>query len=254
MKSKHISTNSVTFRKEANASYSEQIYVCQPAKTGDVTMMKTLKANSVPCVMAAHNPEIVKEALKQQKIVRVTTAIREPIAMDLSWLFHVLSAGYVFYPIAQITSEDIYQYWKTSNSDQLFKKSFYNCKRIIPTLTRYYDEFSKYVVDVKKHEFDQNQGFTIVKNGNIEVFMYQLEKLNELVPELSNWLGVPFDALENGNVASESWIADYYAKAKEEITFSQEYFDACYKDPYVQHCYSKEDIEKFKDKWSGHIQ
>ncbi len=108
-------------------------------------------------------------------------------------------------------------------------------------------------MDITKYPFDQDKGFTVIKKDNVEVFVYQLEKLNDLIPELSSWLNVPFDKFINGNMATEKWSGDSYKRAQKEIEITQEYFDKCFDESYVKHCYSKADIEKFKARWRPHI-
>ncbi len=63
------------------------------------------------------------------------------------------------------------------------------------------------------------------------------------------------DTDENRLVAIRYPIARLLSgkKGQQELKFSQEFFDACYNDPYVQHCYSTADIEKFKDRWRKNI-
>lgn len=113
--------------------------------------------------------------------------------------------------------------------------------------------FGKYIIDITQYPFDQQKGYAIIREGNLEVFVYQIEKLNYVVDELSEWIGVEFQTLERDNEASNKWIAGSYQQAQDDITFSKEYFDRCFAEPYVQHCYSQEDIAKFKEKWKGHI-
>ncbi len=77
------------------------------------------------------------------------------------------------------------------------------------------------------------------------MFVYQLEKLNQFVNELSQWIGVPIDQLINGNVATDKWVSLSYKQAVEEIQISEEYFERCYREPFVSHFYSESDIQKF---------
>lgn len=103
------------------------------------------------------------------------------------------------------------------------------------------------------YPFDKEKGYTIIKEGNIEVFVYQLEKLNDVFLELSDWVGVPFEKMVNANKAEDKWVGESYKQACKEIEITQEYFDRCYNEPYVKHFYSDEDIEKFKERWRSHI-
>lgn len=117
------------------------------------------------------------------------------------------------------------------------------------------DVFNSNIINLYNHSFNTEQGYDIIKEGNIEVFVYQLEKLNDIAPQMSDWIGqTSFDEWINGNEASGKWINDFYKQAQKEIKFSQEFFDSCYNAEWVQHFYSQEDIEKFKERWRPHIQ
>lgn len=245
-------------------SIYQHIFICQPAKTGDSTLSATYtKAKQVEIQHAMHQPAHFdrKEAQKLDR-VKVTTAIRDPISRDISNLFHKIGhAGILNYPYIQF--QDYADFLSTKDPQPLFDKMVAQYFLIdapqhtgekIPYYQQFFTRFQKHILDVTQVPFDQEKGYAIVKEGNVDVFFYQLEKLNSLVPELSDFMGVPFDTLENDNIADEKWVAPYYAQAKNELKFSKAYFEACYKDPYVRHCYSEADIEKFKARWQGQVE
>lgn len=183
-------------------------------------------------------------------MVKIITGIREPIGRDLSTLYQNIASASI---APFFTKETMLAFFHQNDVQTLFE-DFISYKSEGTTCIRtFFDTLQICGIDVRNHPFDQEKGYGICKEGPFEIFVYQLEKLNDLVPEISQWMGYDFDCWEKTNEASEKWVAKSYEKAKKELTFSQEYFDACYADSYVQHCYTPEDIEKFKTKWKSHI-
>ncbi len=242
------------------------ILVCMPGKTGDVTVMETFLKNGIKCFQN-HNSWTVHKDIFPGQEVKIITAVRDPIARDISSCYQSASNHSVF-------PYDNELYLEKSNDMQLFYDFFTDPKKrkqkqdeiaerlgykklpkqfMLSWEGDWFSKFGESVLDLLQHPFDQEKGYTIIKEENIEVFCYQLEKLNHLAPELSNWVGVPFAEFVMGNEAKGKWIANSYEQAKKELKISPEYFDICYNDPYIQHFYSQDDIEKFKDKWRKNI-
>lgn len=220
-----------------------------------------------------HSPELFKKNLYNNKTIKIITAMREPIVSNLSLVFQHLGAslGMIHQQILPL----LIQYGKDdflNIAENIFVKGMDDVQilfdsyikervnsniKIIPEsvapMQDFFPLFNENIVNLYEHPFDKEKGYSIIKEGNIEVFVYQLEKLNSIVPELSKWIGVPFDKLENGNVAADKWAGESYKQAQKEIEISQEYFDRCYNEEYVKHFYSEEDIEKFKARWRPHI-
>lgn len=55
------------------------------------------------------------------------------------------------------------------------------------------------------------------------------------------------------NEARNKYYHRYYIEAQEQLEFSKEYFDWSFNGKVLNHFYSKEDIEKFREKWESHI-
>ncbi len=265
------------------------ILICSPMKTADYTLMVTLDFNNltasnrdkrnVEYLNLWHNPKYFKKFLnrKNADTVKFIMGIREPISQNLSMFYQVLSGvkGSCFIAYHELCLSPFYeknktldkyeqmlienkndaQVWWNMLVDLYMRFSGEKKKDLLYALfiQSFVLQFSSSGLDITDYVFDQEKGYTIIKKNNVEVFVYQLEKLNSLVSELSNWVGVPFDKLEKGNAAEDKWIADSYKQAQKEIEITQEYFDKCFDEPYVKHCYSEADIEKFKARWRPHI-
>ncbi len=222
-----------------------------------------------------HTPVVFDENnYKNVKKIKIITAVREPISQNISGLFQRIGTGgdslSKQFVLDNFTPEknkidNFYSEYKeifiknNSNVQTLFdtmlNNTVYqeNTSYNFSIIQKFIPLFCENILDLLSHPFDQEKGYAIMKEGNIEVFVYQLEKLNSIVPELSAWVGVPFDKLEKSNVGEDKWIGDSYKQAQKHLKITQEYFDKCYNEPYVKHFYSPEDIEKFKERWRPHI-
>ncbi|MFI3284830.1 MAG: putative capsular polysaccharide synthesis family protein [Erysipelotrichaceae bacterium] len=261
-------------------AFENSIIICSPPKTADHSLMHTFDEvnlnitdikQQIHYCNVWHRPRFINEEELQStfKKVRIITAVREPISQYLSVLYQDIVAGSL-YPslLPYLGIKDFKDLASTLNEKETdIQQIFDNCipwyvyptnnKELDLTIPRtvqaFLPEYQKYVVNILNYPFDKEKGYTIIQEDNIEIFVYQLEKLNELVPQLSKWIGVPFDKLVDGNKASDKWVADSYRSAKKQIKLSQEFFDRCFNEPYLLHCYSEDDINKFKDYWRSHI-
>lgn len=275
----------IEWRKFQKKDVENPILICSPQKTADLTLINTFdylnnskKYPKINYAMLIHKPTLINKSRCEKKWsnLKIIVGMREPILQNLSGLYQRFSSGIAYSWMAydiegkskaeRLIILDQYKTLFEDNGDNVqmmwehFVNMYVNFDKDISKLTNdncfiqlFFPIFQLNVLDVLAYPFDKEKGYTIIKDGNTEIFMYQLEKLNQLVPELSEWVGVPFDKLENGNKAEDKWLGESYKQAQKEIQITQEYFDKCFDEPYVKHCYSEADIEKFKEKWRPHI-
>lgn len=241
------------------------IFVCMVGKTGDSTIQKTFEKNNINSIFTHYPSQLNLNYFPKDKKIKIITAVREPLSRTLSAMFEIISKlGKSFLYDSFYKKEIIdVQTFVDAMLNPNIEMQKHDCNRFnikhnkdIVKSSRvelFFKSFEENIIDVLRYPFDKEVGFSIIKEGNIEVFVYQLEKLNGIIPELSEWAGVSFNTLENSNLASEKWIADIYNRAKSEIRFSEEFFNISYNDPYIRHFYSEVDIEGFKSKWKNNI-
>lgn len=264
-----VPTTKRMFRRRISAR-ENPIFICQPPKTGDYTIMGTLEEHEIPYYPMWHKSDLFDKdlvaSLGEDTTIKVICSIREPIIRSLSDLYHSIT-DYDIFPEGLTPREKGVSFFTHGGDVQkLFDRfleagggthSIHGRWKGTQDKGTYYEQyfalFQEYILDVRSAPFDQKKGYSIIKQGNIEVFFYQLEKLNDLVEELGEFVGCPLGALTNANEAKNKWIAPSYQQAKKEIQISQAYFDAVYQDPYINHCYSPEDIAAFQNKWKSHI-
>lgn len=250
------------------------LFALMPPKTGDVTLAKTTKKYAVHLTNLIHSTVCFTDKLRMMmgdKPIKFVTATREPIGQNLSSLYEAMDEelwdtesywkdGGDLNSLYRIWIESNFLIYKKDNSElENGEKPFFMRRKTehMGLVQLWFDQIFKerLNIDLLQYPFNKEQGYDIIKVDNMEIFIYQLERLNDIYPKLFEFLNInDEDAhLIMGNVAEDKWYSTYYKKATQEIQFSKEYFDSCYNTPYVKHFYSDEDIEKFKNKWKSHI-
>lgn len=244
--------------------------LCMPPKTGNYTLMASLGKCGAEYVRFGHSYNRMFEGLKEligEKRIKIVTAVRDPIAQNLSLFFQITSnLCYCDIPEYWENGGDVQAVWDLwtayETGDEFRTKSVFSYMEStnglfdnVIIIQRFFDEnFKKFNdIDVYNYEFDKEHGYTIIKKENIEIFIYQLERLEEVKHHLGTFLGVKDLTLTNGNVGDRKWYASIYKQALKELKLSKEYFEYCYNSNYVKHFYTENDIERFKDRWSKNI-
>lgn len=247
-----------------NDDEKEIIFVLQPMKTGNHTVKRTAEANGIDIVASSHTWYWYHKELRrlvEKKPIKIITATRDPISQNLSLLYHNMDWFW---------DRDIY--WKNGGDPSALLKvlvkeeetkrtGLYAARwdpfHIMQLVQHYFEyEFKQNLnIDIYNYPFNKEEGYDIIKFGNVEIFIYQLEKLNNIYKNLLDFLNIKNKEtnLVSHFRAEERWDAKYYKETVKNVQISKEYFDACYNSTYVKHFYSDEDIEKFKDKWGKHI-
>lgn len=242
------------------------VLVGQPPKVGDITMMETLKSHGIDYFFLGNQPHWYDKKVTggRDETIKIITSIRDPIARDFSMLFHLISVGDFFHGSLPVEMEKILEddrdqvvrylldlLLQAGKGTKIFNPLFLQDEK--PFLQCFFDSFSQHILDITQYPMDTEKGYCVIKEGNIEVFLYQLEELNHLLPELSAFLGRDIKALTNANEAKNKWVSSYYQKALQELKLPNDYFEAVYDDPYVKHCYGEKKIAQFKEKWKKNL-
>ncbi len=225
------------------------LLICSAAKTGNTTLTTTFEKNNIDYFYARHRVEVLNyDAFKKYSgKIKIILGIREPLSWNLSIMYQINADSRV--------ATDLLKFVKEALSKPVFEGvDFEDLKTMEKFIPKFNDEF----LDLMAYPFDTELGYSIIKDGNIEVFVYTLEKMNDIALALSDWVcegndNTPFEHWERANLAEDKWIADNYKLAQKELKFSRAYFEKCYSHPYVKHFYSDQDIQKFKQKWQNNI-
>jgi hypothetical protein len=189
---------------------------------------QTLEANKIKTVID-QNPN---------KVLRIITLVREPMARDVSDLFHNLS---IYMKEFGMKEFDI---------DELIK-NFLNKFDYEYTLEWFDKELRNFLdIDVFEIPFPHDVKYKILKKGRIEVLTMRTEDLsNVFCDAMKEFTGVHFKKLINSNVARNKEYAQLYFSFIEALPVTPKSLDERYNTKYTYHFYTDEEIDRFRKKW-----
>ena len=248
------------------ANIMNTIIVYQPGKVGSSTICDSLSAVSIknatfhylvdyPPVFELGLTDYLKTALctiRKREHIKIITLIREPIIREYSLLFQYLGmfGPYMYMSVGDSFIDTCAKVLETHTFSLRDKGSSYGSQ---------FDWFdcelkTAFGIDVFGHPFDREKGYTIIKQGNIELLLMKLEKLDSLEPIIGDFVGAPNFKLINSNEGSNKIYKYLYKNVRESIKISREVVDVYYKDnPRMDHFYSEEEKAKFMEKWEDNI-
>jgi glycosyltransferase involved in cell wall biosynthesis len=172
------------------------------------------------------------------------TLVRDPISIAISLIFEDMSnnADSNYYNNNEyLNIEEI--------RDQVLKLLF---NYILPYWDVNYRNSN--ILDVYAYQFPKEKGWSIVKNGNIEVLIMTYEKVNVVFTDaIKNFLGISDVSLpmENITKTKDKTIANNYDYIKDNLRFKKGITDQIYSHPFVTHFYNETDILKMQERWTS---
>lgn len=246
--------NSIHKFNQTNSS----LFVVSPLLDEIANLYKTLTENKIDFIDFENEPNRFGFFNKYDKI-KIIVTIQEPISHILSMIYQQLSSPYdnYFNLIMRKSFKNQEDFLQKIDNIYLFFTLYTQKRDKLPQtlyMDRFIEIFNNQIVNLFQHDFDKEKGYSIIKQGEIEVFVYQQEKMNDIVDDLSTWIGEnKFTELKKSDSAIAKWIKPHYKLAQKEIKFSQGFFDNCYNQDWVKHFYSDYDIQKRKERWQTHI-
>ena len=256
----------------------DSILVYQPGKVGSSTIYNSLYSNGIPAIHLhrlnynaklfpncekAYNKFLNK--IKENNVIKIISGVREPIGRDISNFIHNLDGGrwyfYNFqYPDLNVSFKKAIENYYIDVRDKERKKDFqwldisYNNGIYGQEFEWFTEELEGAVgVDIYKFPFDREKGYTIIRQGNVEIFLYTLEKLNSNWDVLESFIGKPISRV-NANIANEKKYSYLYREFLKQLSLDKEYVDFYFNgNERVRHFYTDEDIQKFYAKWEYSI-
>lgn len=101
-------------------------------------------------------------------------------------------------------------------------------------------------IDVFKPPFNKDQGYQIIEQGKLRIFIYRIDFLNNIEPQLREFIG---DESFEIVVTNETVANKNYNKLKANKAFSESEFALIKESKYMKHFYTNNEIEELKDKW-----
>ena len=270
---------SLDMLKKAADISENGVLIYQPGKVGSQSIEKSVNCDCVqfhtvvvPYMFPQRNIKVLKSNISKikKKKLKIITGIREPISRDMAAFFQ--NSDIMLWPVTSINNNIFSFYGDYYNSDDVIEYDDFKLR--IPmwsqTLCSSFsewvnsivcngcDEFNWFVyelervfgINVYNEPFDRELGYTVIKYENIELFIYQIEKLNYLEKELSEFLDDSTFKLKRKNYAEDKIYKYVYASAKEKFKLKSDYIDYYYKNnDQFNHFYNKEFRYKWEEKW-----
>ncbi len=193
---------------------------------------------------------VVRQGMELRRLIysdrnqkwNLVSLVRDPIARNVSRFFHGIEE----------VIPDIRQQLDAFSigSDDLIH-AFLNKWEHVSALNWFDTQFKPvFDIDVYSRPFPREKGYDIYREGRFSLLLIRLEDLDIHAEQaIEEFLGIPDFKLKRSNVGAEKWYKDIYREFLSKITLSDEYIDQIYNSKFVQHFYSRDEIEAFRARW-----
>lgn len=262
-------------------SNNNAVFIYQPGKVGSSTIRASLNAVNKSCIHVhwlnplpgfqeiwnTHGTPFYTWIKSQPR--KIITLVRNPFARDFSGLFQNTDVRFFCYPfiIGNAVSniyfpgeDDILTLVEDSDLIDLFGKlvpaSNEYCDLCVKVMTQmgqmnyefnWFDsQLKKYFdIDVYKYPFDKKAGYTIIKEGYLEVLVLRLENMKMLQNIIGEFVEVEDFKLVNANESKNKIYKYLYKHVRDNIVLPREYFDCYMNNDKALHFYTKEELQGF---------
>ena len=245
-----------TFWYTKMCTFPHAILVYQPGKVGSKTVWQTLREERIDAVHV-HSllPETGVEVMDKMLTTfsdtfkvrggRIITLVREPIARALSQFMQYFDT---FIMLEDIEDQDI-----ATRASNWMREELLDTNQEFMWFDREIKEVTG--IDIFQYPFDKERGYAWIKEGNIEILVLKMEKLNENTAVIGEFVGKPNLELRNSNVGDGKHYNYIYKELKEKIRIPASLLDSQFKDNWqLDHFYSEEEKKRFREKWSKYIE
>lgn len=251
------------------------ILVYQSGKVGSMSVFKSILEHGKSCVHIHQLMEMGKiyscsqDWLKQlqNRQIKIITIVRDPVGREVSNFFYgmqnYLSQPHIIRSI--LDGGDLIsgcRKWMQEYSiPGKMLSGLSNVEKVrYDTLytQKYGSEFDWYDrelksftgIDIFAHPFDKEKGYSLLKEGNFEILILKLEKMNSLESVIGEFCGISGFKLSTSNKTEDRAVSLIYEEAKKELEIPQNVLDFYYREnKRMLHFYSEEEVNSFKEKW-----
>ena len=186
------------------------------------------------------------ELIDRGKPVQVITAVRDPIARNISAFFQNLD---IFREQKKVLKGKSDAAEIEKMIDDFLKKYDHN----LPL--RWFDTEIRDVfgLDVFAYPFPKALGTQIIQEDGIRLLILRAETSDTAkVTAIREFLGIPDLHLPQKNRTAEKRLRNYYAAFLEQIHLPDDFIEYMYTSQYAQHFYTPEEIQTFRQQWTRH--
>ncbi len=259
-------------------SYEKSFFIFQPGKVGSTSIRYLMDEFNIPYLYLHHlgvsdknnlmtYKRMVEKAvtrLSNQKL-RIITMVREPISRDYSAFWEPFSEKaherMKLLPFVGGNLQEMYNHYTSlmlMGNREMIKKYGILTPLVWSDEFEWFDEELRdgLGIDIYQHPFDKERGYQIIRNDNLEVFVFKLEKLNNILPRIYEFIGVSGNVAEKKEYrSSDKWFSIAYDELKKNLIIPKEYFNHYYEgNKKLDHFYTDEEKREFIKKWESHVQ
>lgn len=246
------------------AMEKDTVLVYQPGKVGSFSIYQSLKREKIPCAHIhriadtdkentayyARYPELCelwKKMRDKTENMKIITMVRDPIRRSVSSMFQGIyrncisdiQTGMSLHDNAVRHVVRDADYGKTGHMFEWF-----------------HDEMEQTTgIDIYRYDFNKEKGYGIVKEKGIEILVLVMEKMNQNVDVLKDFVGrdkMQTFTLLRQNVGSDKNYRYLYKNIMKSIRMPSRVLDFYYRNnPGMEHFYTKENMEHFCSIYSG---
>lgn len=253
------------------------ILLCGIQKTGNVSLKTSFELNknlnnviftyhTSYCDMFTY--EKIKEVLQlmNQHEIKIISGVREPIERIVSQKWQRMDFPYSCSSDSNIpliidehyenfiTRLISYETLKTKLSRTKFDYTNGGISYYADIADWFEDHIKKtFDINVFEYPFNKEKGYSIIKNKNISIFIYRLDKLSKLEKEIGEFVGNVTFTLTKSNVASEKKYVFAYKEYLKKVKIKKSFFDSLTCSKGMTHFYTQEECEKYKNKWKDRL-
>ncbi|MGE0683644.1 MAG: putative capsular polysaccharide synthesis family protein [Candidatus Binatia bacterium] len=207
-----------------------------------MTVVEKHQEKGIPLPAHIHQAfKVKKKLLDEGKPVKIITAVRDPIARNISAYFQALR----FFRALKPEFEE-------GELETMMTEFLNKYQHHLPLI--WFDREIKEVLglDIYNYPFPKNDGVQRIRETKIDVLLLKAETADHLkIAVIREFLQIPEFSLKAKNVGKKKAYAHYYKPFLERIQLPAAYLDKMYGSRYVQHFYSPEEIHEFRKRWTG---
>ncbi|MCI9546455.1 MAG: hypothetical protein HFH60_07210 [Lachnospiraceae bacterium] len=250
------------------------IWIVQPGKTASSSLQARLEQKGISCIkehFLEYPNHIIGESFrgiwenaikKREKSLKIIVSVREPLSRDYSAFWQAFTEGLERALLMPILDKDFQKMYNSfidlilTGSKRVKEKLGLSMPYTWNEEFEWFDEqIKRYLdIDVFEYPFDRGKGYTIIKKEKIELLLFKVEKMEDILDEICSFVGVTELPSINRNVAKQKWYGLAYSQFRKDVRLPEAYVNHYYcGNSKMDFFYTEEEKEKFLDKWRENI-
>ena len=184
---------------------------------------------------------IYRSYVQAKRRLKVITLVREPVANNISMFFQVL--GQYLGPDVEPSACD---------ADKLIDVFIEKYMHSRPLTWLDAEVKTHFGIDIFQHPFPVEKGYTTISRANVSLLVLRCE-LDDLTKAraIKDFIGLDEFEIVRSNVASEKNYAGAYSRFMQRINIPPALLEQMYDSKFARHFYSREELDLFRERWSG---